>query len=62
MAKPKGYSLTAVAKKVGVTSATIIRRIKFRKVKITLKKDAKNQYIFTESDLRKLKEHNDGIF
>ena len=62
MAKPKGYNLRTIAKKVGVSSATIIRRIKFGKVKVNLKRDAQNRYIFTESDLEKLRAHNDGIF
>ena len=61
MKKIKGYSLKTVAKKAGVSTATIIRRIKFDKVKITLKKTAQNQYIFTEADLQKLKAHNDGV-
>jgi predicted site-specific integrase-resolvase len=62
MAKVKGYSLKDVAKKVGVSTATIIRRIKFGKVKVTLKRTAQNQYIFTEADLQKLKVHNDSIY
>lgn len=61
MASVKGHSLKEVAKKVGVSTATIVRRIETRKVKITKRKDVRGHYIFTEADLLKLKAHNDGI-
>ena len=61
MAGVKFYTLKEVAKKVGVSTVTIMRRIDLRKVKITKKKNVRGHHIFTEADLQKLKAHNDGI-
>lgn len=61
MASVKGYTLKEVAKKVGVSEATIVRRIEYGRVKITKKKNVRGHYVFTEADLQKLKDHNDGI-
>ena len=61
MAGVKFYTLKEVAKKVGVSTATIVRRIEFRRVKITKRKNVRGHYIFTEADLAKLIAHNDGI-
>jgi excisionase family DNA binding protein len=58
----KGYSLKEVAKKVGVSTATIVRWIEVKKVSITKKKNARGHYIFTEADLQKLKEYNESIY
>lgn len=61
MGSVKGYSLKEVAQKVGRSTATIIRWIEVGKVKISKKKTAQGQYVFTEADLQKLKAHNEGI-
>jgi DNA-binding transcriptional MerR regulator len=61
MASVKGYSLKEVAKKVGVSTATVVRWIEVRKVNITKKKNARGNYIFTEADLQKLKSYNESI-
>lgn len=57
----KGYTLKQVAKKVGKSSATIVRWIEVKKVSVTKKKTAQGHYIFTEADLQKLKAYNEGI-
>ena len=61
MANVKSYSLKQVAERVGVSTATIVRWIDVRKVKITKKKNAQGHYVFTESDLEKLKEHIESL-
>jgi predicted site-specific integrase-resolvase len=61
MPQPRGYTLKQVAEKVGVNAATIVRWINVRKVKITKRLDAQGHYVFAEADLRKLKEHAEGI-
>jgi hypothetical protein len=61
MAKVKGYSLQEVAKKIGRSTAAIIRWIDLKKVDIVKKKNAQGHYIFTEADLQKLKAYNEGI-
>lgn len=61
MLQPRGYTLKQVADEVGVSPATIIRWIDVRKVKITKRLDARGRYVFTEADLKKLKEHAVGI-
>ena len=61
MASVKGYSLKQVAKKVGRSTATIVRWIEVKKVNITKKKNAQGNYIFTEADLQKLKSYNESI-
>ena len=61
MPRIKGYSLKDVAAKVRRSTATIVRWIATRKVRITKKKNAQGHYIFTEADLQKLKAHNDSI-
>ena len=61
MASVKGYSLKEVAKKVGRSTATIVRWIEVGKVKITKKKNAQGHYIFTEADLQKLKSYDENI-
>ena len=53
MTTVKGYSLKEVAKKVGVSTATIVRWIEVKKVEISKKKNARGNYIFTEADLQK---------
>ena len=55
MRNVKGYSLKDVAKKVGVSSATIVRWIDVKKVDIDKKKNAQGHYLFTEADLQALK-------
>jgi subtilisin-like proprotein convertase family protein len=57
----QGYSLKQVAKRVGVSTATIVRWIDVRKVKITKKKNAQGHYVFTESDLEKLKKYIESL-
>jgi predicted site-specific integrase-resolvase len=61
MPSVKGYSLKQVAKKVGRSTATIVRWIDVGKVKITKKKNAQGHYIFTEADLEKLRSYNETI-
>jgi predicted site-specific integrase-resolvase len=61
MAKVSGYALKEIAKKVGRSQATIVRWIDVGKVKIAKKKTAQGHYIFSESDLQKLKEHEESI-
>ncbi|HEV8367145.1 MAG TPA: MerR family transcriptional regulator [Pyrinomonadaceae bacterium] len=61
MAPVKGYSLKQVAKKVGRSTATIVRWIEVRKVQVAKKKNAQGHYIFTEADLQKLKAYNESI-
>jgi MerR HTH family regulatory protein len=61
MPNVKGYSLKEVSKKVGRSTATIVRWIDLRKVDIVKKKNAQNHYIFTEADLQKLKAYNEII-
>lgn len=61
MARVRGYSLKQVAKRVGVSTATIVRWIEVRKVKITKKKTAQGHYVFTEADLEKLKAHTESL-
>ena len=61
MASAKGYSLKAVAKKVGRSTATIVRWIESRKVNVAKKKTAQGHYFFTEADLEKLKAYNESI-
>lgn len=58
---PKGYALKQVAKEVGKHPATIVRWIDTGKVKITKKYTAQGQYVFTEADLRTLKEYSEKI-
>ena len=55
------YSLKEVAKEVGRSTSTITRWIDLKKVNITKKKTAQGHYVFTESDLKKLKEYNEKI-
>ncbi len=61
MANVKGYSLKHVAKRVGVSTATIVRWIEVRKVKITKKKNVHGHYVFTEADLQKLKAYTESL-
>lgn len=61
MAGVQGYSLKEVAKKVGRSTATIVRWIEVGKVKISKKKNVQGHYIFTEADLQKLKSYNETI-
>ena len=61
MAIVNGYSLKEVAKKVGRSTATIVRWIEVRKVKITKKTNAQGNYFFTEADLLTLKSYNESI-
>jgi predicted site-specific integrase-resolvase len=61
MPEVKGYGLKQVAKKVGVCTATIVRWIDVRKVKITKKKNAQGHYFFTEADVQKLLTHKGSI-
>jgi transposase len=61
MATVKGYTLKQVAKKVGKSSATIVRWIETKKVGVTKKKTIQGHYIFTEADLQKLKAYNESI-
>jgi len=58
----KGYSLKQVAEELRVSEATVSRRIDTRKVKGVKKKyNARGHLVFTETDLQKLKAHNDGV-
>jgi predicted site-specific integrase-resolvase len=57
----KGYSLKEVAKKVGVSEATVILRIKTGKVKIKPKKNVQGHWVFTEAEFQKLKAHNESL-
>ena len=61
MPSVKGYSLKEVASKVGVSTATIVRWIETRKVRVPKRKNARGHYIFTEADLRKLNEYKNRI-
>ena len=61
MSDIKGYSLKDVAKKVGVSTATIIRWIDVKKVELDKKKNSQNHYIFTETDLQALKAYRRSI-
>jgi len=62
MPSVKGYSLKEVAKKVGVSTATIVRWIETKKVKVPKRKNAQGHYFFTEADLQKLIEHKNHFF
>jgi uncharacterized protein YajQ (UPF0234 family) len=55
------YSLKEVAKEVGRCTSTITRWIDLKKVDVTKKKNARGHLVFTESDLKKLIEHNEKI-
>ncbi len=61
MATVAGHSLKYVAKSVGVSQATIVRWIETGKVKINKKKNVRGHYIFTEADLKKLKDYSTTI-
>ena len=61
MPEVRGYSLKEVAKKVRRSTATIVRWVDVRKVKITKKKNAQGHYIFTEADLEKIKAYKESI-
>lgn len=61
MAEVKGYTLKQIAKKVGVSAATIIRWMERKKVAVNKKKLANGSYIFTEADLQKFKVHQDSV-
>ena len=54
MPSVKGYSLKEVANKVGVSSATIVRWIETKKVRVSKRKNAQGHYFFTEADLQSL--------
>ena len=56
-----GYTLKQVAKILGVSEATVSRRIDTRKVKIKKRKNVRGHLVFTEADLQKLKAHNDSL-
>jgi predicted site-specific integrase-resolvase len=58
---PQGYTLKQVANSVGTSTATIVRWIDTRKVTIVKRKNAQGRYVFSETDLRKLKEHAEKI-
>jgi DNA-binding transcriptional MerR regulator len=49
-----GYTLKQVAGQVGVSTATIIRWMATKKVRVARKKNQHGYYSFTEADLRKL--------
>lgn len=59
--KTRYYSLKEVAEVVGVHSATIIRWIDQRKVRLKKKKNASGHYVFTEDDLRALTQYHTAI-
>jgi DNA-binding transcriptional MerR regulator len=61
MPNVKGYSLKDVAKKVGVSTATIVRWIDTKKVNMDKKKNSQGHYLFTEDDLRTLKAYKNSI-
>jgi len=52
-----GYTLKQVASRVGVSTATIIRWMETKKVRVARKKNQHGYYSFTEADLRKLIEY-----
>jgi len=55
------YSLKQVAQKLGVSEATVVRRIDTRKVKIKKKYNVRGHLVFTVADLEKLKAHNESL-
>ena len=58
----KYYSLKQVAQKLGVSEATVVRRIDGRKVKGVKKKyNVSRHLVFTIADLEKLKAHNQSL-
>lgn len=57
----KYYSLKQVAQKLGVSEATVVRRIDTRKVKITKKYNVRGHLVFTVADLQKLMAHNNSL-
>ena len=57
----KGYSLKEIAKKLGVSRATVVRRIDTRKVKIKKRYNVRGHLVFTEADYQKLKAHNESL-
>jgi len=61
MLSVRGYSLTEIANKVGVSTATIVRWIETRKVKISKRKNSRGHYVFTEADLQKLIAHKNRL-
>jgi len=61
MAEVKGYTLKQIAKKVGSSTATIVRWMDLKKVAVSKKKNAAGHYFFTEADLQKFKSYKDSI-
>lgn len=61
MPNMKGYTLKKVASRVGVSTATIVRWMETKKVKVAKKKNARGHYFFTEADLQKLVEYKNHI-
>jgi len=57
----KYYSLKQIAQKLGVSEATVVRRIDTRKVKIKKKYNVRRHLVFTVADLDKLKAHNESL-
>jgi DNA-binding Lrp family transcriptional regulator len=58
----KYYSLKQIAQKLGVSEATVIRRIETKKVRGVKKKyDVSGHLVFTVADLEKLKAHNQSL-
>jgi len=58
----KYYSLRQVAQKLGVSEATVIRRIETKKVRGVRKKyNVRRHLVFTVADLEKLKAHNQSL-
>ncbi len=58
---PKGYSRKEVAEKVDVHPDTIVRWIEKRKVAVQKKKNSRGHYVFTEADLKELKEYAESV-
>jgi len=61
---PKGnHGLTAVAKAVGVHSATVVRWLKDGKVPtVKKKKNAQGHWVFTDADIAALRRHRTTIY
>ena len=57
----KYLSLKQVAQKLGVSEATVVRRIDTRKVKVKKKYNVRGHLVFTAADLEKLKAHNRSL-